>query len=94
MQYYEQFCFRAQDYLDYIALNNGSDITTSIQSSGLCADAFNVLILCFETTFGAEKQITIRSNICYSVLLCMKLFDFKYFNVILNEAVKNKAQNK
>lgn len=22
LQYYEQFCFRAQDYLDYIATNN------------------------------------------------------------------------
>lgn len=40
-----------------------SDITASIQSSGVSVDAFNVLILCCETTFGAEKHITIKSDI-------------------------------
>lgn len=64
MQYYEQFCFRAQDYLDYTATNNMTlDITASIQSSGVSGDAFSVLILCFETTFGAEKHITIKNDI-------------------------------
>lgn len=63
LQYYEQFCFRAQDYFDYIALNNMADITASIQSSGVSGDAFSILILCFETTFGAEKHITIKSDI-------------------------------
>lgn len=60
LQYYEQFCFRAQDYSDYVATN--SMTVTSLQSSGVAGDAFNKLILCFETTFGAEKHITIKSD--------------------------------
>lgn len=39
-QYYEQICFRAQDCLDYIARNNMTDITASIQPSGVSGDAF------------------------------------------------------
>lgn len=47
----------------YCYEQNDNDITASIQSSGVSGDAFNVLILCFETTFGAEKHITIKSDI-------------------------------
>lgn len=45
------FCYEQYD----------SEIRASIQPSGV-SGAFNVQILCFETTFGAEKHITIKSD--------------------------------
>lgn len=92
--------FASEHRIVYTARNNMADITASIQPSGLSGGAFKrtdpVLwnhIWGWKTHHNKERHSVRCCEVCYSALLCIKLFSFKYLVVILHKAVKDKAQN-